>query len=584
MKLRQIFKMLNSRQKRNFVFLFIIMLIGTFVELIGVGLIMPLVNVVSNPEIINDDLYQIIGGIFNLNTVSEYVIFIALLLILVYIVKNVYLIIEYDLQYRFVYNTQKSVMVELLNCYLNEEYQFHVQHNPAELQRNIFDDIQTAFQTLLALIQFLTEILVCVALTLYMLYTDFFSTGLIIVILLVFLTCFTLFYKKYSYRLGVKVREASADQIKWVQQSLSGIREVKVSDSEIYFSKMFSKASGQYAESRRKQSIIGLVSRPIMETFMICGLLGIIIVKAKMGIELIDFIPTLSLFVVSAFRMLPSFNRISQAINNIMYGKSSIDAVVEELEKTGRCKDIKSFSETICEDNNNGFNDITIKNVSFTYNEELNSVFDNISLIIKDKESIAIVGESGAGKSTLADLMLGILYPQSGDIIYNNHSIYSDLKEWHSVIGYIPQTIYLLDDTIMRNVAFGIPDDKIEEERVWAALREAQLDEYIEGLPEGLRTKVGDRGIRLSGGQRQRVGIARALYNNPQILIMDEATSALDNDTEEAVMHAVDGMKGKRTLIIIAHRLTTIKNCNRIYRLDNGELNYVNYSDLLIKK
>lgn len=571
---------LNKKQKKKFFALFIIMFLGAGMELLGVSLIMPLVNVVSNADIITTSNYALIGARFGLNDVTEYISFFSTVLIGIYIVKNAYLTIQYDLQYRFVYNSQKELMVRILNCYLGEEYLFHVKHSPTELQRNIINDVETAFQSLLSLIQLLTEILVCGILVAFLFYTDAVSTTLIVLIFLLFGVFFALFYKKYSYKLGINVRNASANQLKWVNQSLSGIRELKVTDTENYFIAMFGKAAAKLADSRRKQSIVGVIPRPILETVMICGLLAIIMFRVRFGADISEFIPILSIYAISAFRMLPSFSRITNAYNNIMYSKAAVNAVYEEINKIElleRNMEKKDKTDAI---NIGSTEDIVVCNLNFRYGEEHEDVLNSISMCFKYCESTAIIGESGSGKSTLADLILGILKPTAGDIIFEGKSIYSDLAKWHKLIGYVPQTIYLIDDTIRRNIAFGVKDEEIDEQKIWKALQEAQLDEFVKQLEDGLDTSVGDRGVRLSGGQRQRIGIARALYNDPKILILDEATSALDTDTENALMEAIDKMHGNRTLIIIAHRLTTIKNCDRIYKVENHKTYEIKHNEI----
>lgn len=580
MNIKTMLNILNKKQKKRFFALFIIMFLGAGMELLGVSLIMPLVNVVSNADIITTPNYALIGTKFGLNDVTEYVSFFSAVLIGIYIVKNAYLAIQYDLQYRFVYNSQKNLMIRILDCYLGEEYLFHVKYSPMELQRNIINDVETAFQSLLSLIQLLTEILVCGILVVFLFYTDAFSTTLIVLIFLLFSIFFALFYKKYSYKLGITVRHASADQLKWVNQSLSGIRELKVTDTENYFIAMFGKAATRLADSRRKQSIVGVVPRPILESVMICGLLAIMMFRIRLGADISEFIPILSIYAISAFRMLPSFSRITNAYNNIMYSKAAVNAVYEEISKIELLeKNIEKKNKTDTSNTSNN-EDIVVYNLDFKYGEEHEDVLNSVSMCFKHCESTAIIGESGSGKSTLADLVLGILKPTAGDIIFEGKSIYSDLKKWHKLIGYVPQTIYLIDDTIRRNIAFGVMDQEIDEQKIWNALHEAQLDEFVRKLEDGLDTRVGDRGVRLSGGQRQRIGVARALYNDPKILILDEATSALDTDTENALMEAIDKMHGNRTLLIIAHRLTTIKNCDRIYKVENHRTYEIRHNEI----
>ena len=302
-------------------------------------------------------------------------------------------------------------------------------------------------------------------------------------------------------------------------------------------------------------------------------MLGAISIKYYRGASITYFVPIISVFVVAAFRLMPSFNRITEYMGTIIYSKSSINSVYSDL------KEVEELNKQLIdlEKNNNigtiGFKqNIVLRNITFGYPNTDQNVLSEINLKIQKNTSIAFIGPSGAGKSTLADIILGILEPQSGDILVDDNSIYHNMYAWHQMIGYIPQNIYLLDDTIPRNIAFGVDDEQIDEEKMQSAISQAQLKELIGSLSKGLETEIGERGIRLSGGQRQRIGIARALYNEPQILILDEATSALDNDTEKAVMEAIESLHGKMTLIIIAHRLSTIENCDFVYEVKDGSI------------
>lgn len=584
MNIRMMLKILDKGQRKKFLFLLFMMFIGAYVELLGVGLILPLVNVITNPKIVYSGIYKTVGELFKLNEINQYVSFFSIALIAVYILKNIYLIAEYNLQYKFVYNGQRDLMVRVLRCYIKEDYIYHLNHNPMELQRNIINDVETVFQALLYLIQLLTEAMVCIALVAFLLITDLFSTLTVSCVIAVFALFFTLFYKKHSYVLGTIFRDAGADQLKWVNQSLSGIREIKITDTEDYFLNRFKDAADRLAKSRRKHSIIGIVPRPILESVMIVTLLTIVFISAGSGDDLNSLAPILSLFAVSAFRMLPSFNRITQAYNIIMASKASVIEVGNELEKVLKNEyrndsDNKYYTEYSGANENK--KNIKIETISYAYPGNVGKVLENVNIVLKNNKSTAFVGESGAGKSTLADILLGLLKPNEGNILYGTESIYDDLTAWHKKIGYIPQTIYLMDGSIMNNIAFGIDEGKIDVKRIYEVLKEAQLEEFVNSLKDGIHTRIGDRGAKLSGGQRQRIGIARALYFDPDIIIMDEATSALDGDTEQAVMDAVNDMRGKRTIVIIAHRLSTIKKCDYYYKVENKNVIATSYGDIL---
>lgn len=303
--------------------------------------------------------------------------------------------------------------------------------------------------------------------------------------------------------------------------------------------------------------------------FCVTGLLIVVIVRLLLGVELNGFVSTLSVFAIAAFRMLPSFNRITNSMNTVMFNRTAVDKIYHDLQQAE-----KYLNEPgILEDSGINFeNEICLENVSFTYPEAESPILENANLKIQKNKSIAFIGASGAGKTTLADLILGILIPQSGKVSVDGKDIQENMNSWHKKIGYIPQSIYIMDDTLRNNIAFGVKERLIDDNRIWRALEKAQLKEFVETLEGGLDTNIGEGGMRLSGGQKQRVGIARVLYNDPEILVLDEATSALDTETESALMGAIDSFSGEKTLIIIAHRLSTVKNCDTIYKIENCKI------------
>lgn len=353
-------------------------------------------------------------------------------------------------------------------------------------------------------------------------------------------------------------------------------------NKEKFFLDNYDKTYKRFTVLQRQQTMLSFISRPTMETMCICGLLITVVVKMMWFQEdIANFIPALSVFAIAAFRMLPSFNRISGYLSAIMFNKPAVDVLYGDLKEIDNLKtDIKTKEkdQVAIQKSSQG---IDVKDISFQYPNADKQVIRNLSIHIEPNTSVALVGASGAGKSTLADIILGVLEPQTGTIEVEGIDIKKNLNSWHQCLGYIPQTIYLMDDTIRANIAFGLDKNQISEKALWKAIKEAQLEPFIKSLPKGLDTIVGDRGVKLSGGQRQRIGIARALYSQPTVLILDEATSALDNETEREVMDAIDGLKGTRTLIIIAHRLTTIKNCDVIYEVKDGGIEKKKYQQLL---
>ena len=571
--LKKIAYIFDKRQKRNVGILMIVMLIGSFVELLGVSAIMPLVSVVTDNNIINTDpKYKLIADIFNVHEPRKYVLLMAIFLIAVYIAKNLFICMQYNVQYRFIYNNQRRLAKELFDFYIHQDYLYHTQTNVAILQRNLSNDVNFCFDVILNMLYFFNETIVCLVLVGFLAVVDPISTFAIAGILLVFLAVFVLFFKRYSVRIGEETRQSSAMMNKWLLQGFAGIKEIKVMNKESYFVENYDGESKLYADLHRKQMFAAAMPKPILESVCICGLLVVMAVRIFSGEDMQAFVPVLSVFAIAAFRMLPSINRLSGSYSAVMYGKTALDSVYEDV------KEMNAKREEVISKEQDPYEfslgtDIKVEDMEFAYPESDGNVINGASFSIPRLQSTALIGPSGAGKTTLADLILGVLEPQKGKITVDGVNVYEHVRSWHKIIGYIPQVIYLMDDTIRANVAFGIKDEDIDDEKVWKALKEAQLDEFVREQPDGIYTERGDRGVRISGGQRQRIGIARALYFDPPLLVLDEATSSLDNETETAVMEAIDSLHGSRTMIIIAHRLTTIRNCDVIYEVCEGRVN-----------
>jgi ABC-type multidrug transport system fused ATPase/permease subunit len=571
--LKKINYVLDRSQKIQLIVLLIVIFVGAFVELLGVSAILPVINIALDPESIDDKWYAvIIKNAIGVETASQLLVVMAVLLIIIYILKNIYVTLMNALQYRFTFENQRKLGMKLMDCYMHQKYLFHVSKNVAELQRNVTSDVNGFYTVVLYVLQFLAEISVCGVLVVYLMTQDVMTTVIMAALLVIFLGFFTNFFKKVLVKKGEENRALNVEVSKWILQSFSGIKEIKVTNGEQFFLGNYSRSYKKCARIQLEQSMLTYIPRPLMETVCIAGLLLTMIIRIVVtNADISSFVTTLSVFAVAAMRMLPSFNRITGYIGGIMFNKPSIDAVYKDLiEIDDLMKNIERYEgdakPLILNEN------IKFENLTFAYPESDKNVLDNVNLTIDKNSSIAFIGASGAGKTTAADVLLGLLEPQNGKVTVDGEDIQKNMQAWHGCIGYIPQTIYLMDDTIRNNITFGIPKDKIDENRINQVLKEAQLDEFVKTLSEGLDTMVGDRGVRLSGGQRQRIGIARALYRNPQVLILDEATSALDNDTEKEVMQAIDGLHGTRTLVVIAHRLSTIAKCDRIYEVGNSQI------------
>ena len=564
----------NRKQKAGLLLLLIAIIVGTFLELAGVTAIMPFIDVVMNPETIDRKWYlKIPYESLNFQNTTVFIIFVAVVLIAVYILKNVYLCFMYYAQYRFTYDNRRKVATRMLNAYLKQPYSYHRIHPSSELMRNISTDTERMFDCVLSILQLFTEGCVCVVLVVYLFIMDKSITIGVGAILSLFLLVFYRGFKKYLNHVGNENRKYAARITQWLQQSFGGIKEAKILEREDYFLNQFDYNYKKSASYDRKYRFLQVAPRPIMEMVFVAAILAVIIVKLLNGTQSAYFVSTLSVFAIAAFRLMPSMNRITNYMSVLMFTKGSVEKVyhdLQEVERLEKNKPVETADVSL-----ELKKEIQIRNLSFRYPDASENVLENISFTIPKNRSIAFIGPSGAGKTTLADIILGVLEPTAGQICVDGIDIQNCMSAWHKNIGYIPQSIYLMDASIRENVAFGIPEEQIDETCLRRALEEAQLKEFVGSLPEGLDTVIGESGVRLSGGQRQRIGIARALYNDPDVLVLDEATSALDNETEKAVMDAIDRLAGNKTLIIIAHRLTTITNCDVIYEVKDRQIKRV---------
>lgn len=568
----QIKYIFDGRQKFQLLALLLIVIFTTFVELLGVSAILPLVEVMMDAGSIQTTPYlKAIYDFFGFDSATSFLIFLAAVLIVVYWVKNIFVAISYNLQYKFTFNNQKRMAYKMLECYLHQPYFFHLSHNSAELIRSINTDIVMMFQGILSILQFFAEMLVCVVLGAFL----FFKDPQIMLVLIAFMIAFVIFFakkfKSYLSYIGEEDRKYAAGIVKWLQQSFGGLKETKIMHREKFFLGKFEEEYGQWADLEKIYRDLQMIPKPIMETLCITAIMIAIIFKLLNGEAGTSFVTTISAFAIAAFRLLPSFNRITNYISVILFNFPAFEAVYHDLKKIDEVTK-ESYEKGKEDAEVLPLNDcIRMKDISYKYPSGEDFVLRKVNLEIPKNKSVALIGPSGAGKTTLADLILGALEPTEGTVYIDDTDAFAHLWAWQKNVGYIPQSIYLMDDTIRNNIIYGADTD-LDDERLLKAVEEAQLKDFIETLSEGLDTEIGERGIRLSGGQRQRIGIARALYSNPQVLVLDEATSALDNDTEKAVMEAIESLAGTKTLIIIAHRLSTVENCDMKYEVKDGNV------------
>lgn len=561
----------SKRDKYKIALLLCIMVAGSFLELLGVAVFQPFVNIIMMPDSIQENPYLArIYQMFGCSTTESFLTVVALGIIVIYVVKNVYLWVEQNLIMKFTYGMQQKLSTRLLTTYLSEPYTFHLNKNIAELQRSMQEDTGLFTQVLMHTLQLIAEVVVCIVLGVYLFTVSNSITVVIVGLLILCVVLFTKITKRFTEQLGKEAQVYKGKLYQWVNQSLGGVKEVKVLNREEFFVSSYKKYYGLYIKGVRINRLLSITPKYMVEAVCMTGLLIAIIIKLNFGHgELENFIPQLATFAVAAFRLLPSVGRINEHVNNILYAVPSVDLIYGDL------KGIEDYQESKGEEEGKEWSfehGITAKHITYAYPNTDTNVLEDANCVIPKGKTVAFIGSSGAGKTTMADIILGLLAPQRGKILVDDIDVFKNLTMWHHQIGYIPQVIYLSDDTIRNNIAFGIHEDQIDEEAVRTALKKAQLAEFVDTLPDGLDTIVGDRGVRLSGGQRQRIGIARALYHDPEILVLDEATSALDNETETAVMEAIESLHGSKTMIIIAHRLTTIQNADIIYEVGDGKV------------
>lgn len=574
--MKRLFYLFPTKQRWQFVGLFVLQLFETFLDFFGISLILPFVNVLINSEAMrNAAWYGLVSRLIGADDTASVLLFITILMIAVYIIKNLFILFLINLRVRFIGTNKIKMGTRMITCYLHKPYTFHLQRNTAEIVRNISGDVGGSFGVVSSIFALISDVLIVVALVVYLLAVDFVMTIGVLIALAICSAVYFLIVRKKVRTIGAENRKITARMLKSIHQAMGGIKEVKIMGREKYFADVYSEAGIESVMLGKRFSMISAIPSRLIETLCMCAILGVLAIKIAGGQDLSAVVPSLSAFAVAAIRLLPRANSINGCINSITYNMPSLEALYDDLVESER-EDAERLHEAEMKKQQKKTvmagqeQDIFVRGVSYTYPNKQEPVLKNVNLTIAHGTSVGIVGSTGAGKTTLVDLILGLLKPDSGSICYGTMDIYEDYAQWQKHIGYIPQTIYLVDDTIRSNVALGIEEDKIDDAAIWRALENAQLADFVRTLDDGLDTVIGERGVRISGGQRQRIGIARALYYDPEILFFDEATSSLDNETEAAVMESVNAIGSQKTMIIVAHRLTTLRGCDKIYRVNDA--------------
>lgn len=574
-KIRYIF---DRKQKLQLVVLGVMIFFGGLLETLGVGAMMPVVTALLTPDKLQEyiDEYEILQklcNVFHIQSVGQVTMALLLGMMAVYVIKNLYILLLTYQQNTFITQTRNKMISRVMAEFLNRPYEQYLGADIPTVFRITDSDIPNTFTLILAMLQLASEVVVSFLIFLVLLWSDVAMTLFIIAVFGVLTLFIVKVFKPKLNKIGAKNQAIQSRIAKWRIQAIYGLKDVKVLNREEFFVRNYYESGKTGADVARNYAVLNNIPRLLIETVFIVSMLSFIAIYIKGGGDVTAMVTTIAAFGVAAIRVLPSVNRINTYITEIAYTQPSLDFVYENLQEGMKTDAMLAERKANAQKEKLKLEDkIELNHITFHYPDTDKNIFKDAHMEVPRGKSVGIIGASGAGKSTIVDVLLGLLHAQEGEITCDGVNIFKNYESWLAQIGYIPQAIYLIDESIRDNIAFGIDEDKIDDKRIWQVLEEAQLKEFVEELPEGLDTTIGDRGVRLSGGQRQRIGIARALYHNPEILVFDEATSALDNDTEAAVMEAINSFHGKKTMVIIAHRLNTIEKCDIIYKVENEKL------------
>ena len=570
---RKMMVLMNRKQKLKMVQILFMMVIGAILETASIGLVVPAIQVIMDPSCVEGDgaLAQIYRwtGFENPNH------FTALILVLIiagFVLKNVFLYFQNVVQLRFVYTNQFETSQRMMTNFMKRPYEYYLNADTSIIQRMITSDVNNMYGLILACLQLMSEMIIFVllAVTLTALAPQMILT--VAALLIVTLMVIKWVLKPIMRQAGIENQDYYSGLYKWIEEAVMGIKEIKIANKENYFITEYGKCGEGYVNAVQRYNIFNATPRLLIETVCMAGLILYLIGMILSGQDVTSMVSQIGAFGVAAMRLLPSANRINNYQTQISYFEPFFMGVSDNLQEEIHDKNVEYDPEVYRRKKNVEklplTDRIVLDDIVYKYPNSDALIFNHAHMEIPAGTSVGIVGTSGAGKTTIVDIMLGLLQLQSGRILADGVEVREHYESWLKNIGYI----FMIDSTIRKNVAFGYADEDIDDEKVWAALKKARLDEFVKGLPEGLDTGIGERGIRISGGQRQRIGIARALYEDPEVLVLDEATSALDNDTEAAIMESINSLHGHKTLVIIAHRLQTIEKCDMVYRVENGEI------------
>ena len=558
-----VWRLFTSSDRIAFIRIVVMVIIGMFLETISLGIVVPIIGILTQDNY--QEKYPWIVDLFGSLSREELISAVMVAMVFIYIVRSLFLFWSLWIQKGFSASVSGRLSQSLFSIYLRQPYMFHLQRNSSTLMRNAKNATSVVTCGVDPFLVLLTDGLVAIAMFSLLIYVEPIGT---LAVLIVFGVSTVLFQRLTRRRIdnwGYRVDYHETKILQHLQEGFGGAKDVKILGRENEFLSQHEKHLGESIRINRIYNVILTLPRSFMEIITIVGLCLLVVSMVVRDRPLADIVPILGLFAAAAFRVMPSINRLLMATQTLIFNRSIIGSVYRDFlldtQEVNNSLHLVPFTKQL-----------ELKDVSFKYPTATTPSLQNVSLVVNRGEAVGFVGPSGAGKSTLVDVILGLFAPTSGVVSVDGCDVQQNLRNWQNQIGYVPQAIYLTDDTLRRNVAFGLNDENIDDDLVREAIRLAQLQEFVATLPDGLETVVGERGVRLSGGQRQRIGIARALYHKPSVLVLDEATSSLDTPTEHGVMQAVQALQGSKTVIIVAHRLSTVEYCDRLYRIEDSRI------------
>lgn len=573
-KIKSIFQdfivVLDKESYKNLLVFFISMFLSVFLETISVGAIIPAMSVILDPEITNKYLWlnEIVTK-FGINSREMLIIYCFSALVIVYFVKSFFTVLLIWFQSKFVFDLQASLSNRLFNGYLFQPWKFYLSRNSSELVRNLTSEIDVFTNNgLMSLLSLLKELFVIIGILLLMFFFEPQGTLILVIFSIIFIGSANLLSKKGITRWGKERQYFENQRNKHLLQGLGGAKDIKVYGKENRFIEWYKTNNNQNSRINKNQTVVSQLPKVFLEFTVILILSALVVFMIREGRTNIELIQILGLYSVAAFRLIPSINMLLNSIHGLFFGIPAIQLLGREFSLLER--EINNIQNSKIEFTLN--TGIELKNISFYYEGTEKSILREINLSINSNKFIGLVGKSGSGKSTLIDIILGLHELKTGGVFVDGQNIINNPSLWRKRIGYVPQTIFLTDDTLRNNIAFGEAKEEINDNYLKKAIESSGLNEFINSLAEGLDTKVGERGINISGGQRQRVGIARALYRDPAILIFDEATSALDNDTESLIMETINDFLGKKTILMVTHKASLLSSCDDIYKITDGQI------------